>query len=64
MANVWVSTLSGGQKQRLLWARIFLANPQIILLDEPTASLDGGNAAAIKEIADLAFVGRTVIMVS
>ncbi|KAJ9137729.1 ABC transporter [Pleurostoma richardsiae] len=57
------TTLSGGQQQRLLWARIFLQDPPIVLLDEPTASLDGDNADAIMETARLVFLGKTVILV-
>jgi ABC-type bacteriocin/lantibiotic exporter with double-glycine peptidase domain len=34
------SDLSGGQQQRIAIARMFLKNPPIIFLDEPTASLD------------------------
>jgi vitamin B12/bleomycin/antimicrobial peptide transport system ATP-binding/permease protein len=36
----WDHTLSGGEKQRLAFARVFLANPDIIVLDEATAALD------------------------
>ena len=38
----WDQTLSGGEKQRLAFARIFLHNPDIIVLDEATAALDPG----------------------
>jgi ABC-type methionine transport system ATPase subunit len=36
----WDRTLAGGEKQRLAFARVFLANPDIIVLDEATAALD------------------------
>lgn len=43
-------TLSGGQRTRLLLARLLLAEPDIILLDEPTNNLDADGRAAVAEL--------------
>ena len=59
----WVR-LSGGQKQRLAIAKIFLKNPEIILLDEPTSALDSFSEEKITEALDTLFEGRTVIIVA
>ncbi len=59
----WVR-LSGGQKQRLAIAKIFLKNPEIILLDEPTSALDSFSEEQITEALDTLFEGRTVIIVA
>jgi len=44
------STLSGGQQQRLCLARVLALEPQVLLLDEPTASLDFRAAGRIEEL--------------
>ena len=56
--------LSGGQQQRIAIARMFLKNPPIIFLDEPTASLDAIATEQIKASIDAIKQGRTVIVIS
>lgn len=46
----WDQTLSGGEKQRLAFARIFLHNPDIIVLDEATAALDPSSQDRLMEL--------------
>ncbi len=58
------SMLSGGQQQRIAIARMFLKNPPIIFLDEPTASLDAIATEQIKASLDAIKQGRTVIIIS
>ncbi len=56
--------LSGGQQQRIAIARLFLKNPPIIFLDEPTASLDAIATQQIKKSLDAIKKDRTVIIIS
>ena len=56
--------LSGGQQQRVAIARMFLKNPPIIFLDEPTASLDAVATEQIKASIDAIKKDRTVIIIS
>lgn len=56
--------LSGGQQQRIALARMFLKDPPIVFLDEPTASLDAIATQQIKHSLDLIKKDRTVIIVS
>jgi ATP-binding cassette subfamily B protein len=56
--------LSEGQKQRLLIARVIYKNPDIIIFDEATNSLDANNEKAIVENLTAFFQGKTVIVVA
>ncbi|WP_060177180.1 thiol reductant ABC exporter subunit CydD [Streptomyces sp. IMTB 1903] len=55
--------LSAGQRQRLALARAFLADRPVLLLDEPTAALDGETEAGIVDAVRRLSAGRTVLLV-
>jgi vitamin B12/bleomycin/antimicrobial peptide transport system ATP-binding/permease protein len=58
----WQDRLSGGQKQRVSFARLWLHNPDIAVLDEPTSNIDESNEKSI--FLDLRRSGKTVLTVA
>ena len=65
-ANYHISQLSMGQRQRVALARALVANPELILADEPTASLDAeAGQTAMRLLKDLCQeMGKTVLVVT
>jgi ABC-type multidrug transport system fused ATPase/permease subunit len=57
-------SLSGGQQQRIAIARLFLKDPPVIFLDEPTASLDAVATEQIKNSLDAIKQDRTTVVIS
>jgi ABC-type multidrug transport system fused ATPase/permease subunit len=56
--------LSGGERQRLTIARLLLARPRVVILDEATAHLDSESEAAVQEALEAALDGRTAIVIA
>jgi ABC-type multidrug transport system fused ATPase/permease subunit len=56
--------LSGGERQRISVARAFLKNAPILILDEPTSSIDSKTETVILDALDRLMVGRTTFMVA
>lgn len=56
--------LSGGERQRMTIARLLLAHPAVVILDEATAHLDSTSEAAVQEALAEALEGRTSIVIA
>lgn len=57
-------TLSAGQRQLVSFARVFLANPQVLILDEATASLDIPSERAVQAALRTVLAGRTALVIA
>lgn len=56
--------LSGGERQRMTIARLLLAAPQVVILDEATAALDSANEAAVQAALGEALENRTALIIA
>lgn len=56
--------LSGGERQRMTIARLLLAAPQVVILDEATAALDSANEAAVQAALTEALENRTALIIA
>ncbi|WP_090934887.1 ABC transporter ATP-binding protein [Nonomuraea jiangxiensis] len=56
--------LSGGERQRLTIARLLLARPRVVILDEATAALDSTSEAAVQAALGEALAGRTAVVIA
>ncbi|MFC4019019.1 ABC transporter ATP-binding protein [Micromonospora sp. GCM10011542] len=56
--------LSGGERQRLTIARLLLARPRVVILDEATAHLDSTSEAAVQDALAEALAGRTSVVIA
>ena len=56
--------LSGGERQRLTIARLLLARPRVVILDEATAHLDSTSEAAVQAALGEALTGRTSVVIA
>lgn len=56
--------MSGGERQRVTIARLLLAQPRVVVLDEATAHLDSRSEAAVQEALSEALAGRTALVIA
>jgi ABC-type multidrug transport system fused ATPase/permease subunit len=58
------SGLSAGESQLLAFARVFLQDPGVVILDEPASRLDPATELLVAEAAERLFAGRTVLIIA